>query len=191
MANPLQKEYGPLPLWGWLVLGGATYWLYRQLWVKKPNADSAGSSYAPAVPDPSFGWLPNWSGDYPASTVLPTVSDDPVPTPGSQGGPMLPGIPPAVTPTFGSIANLLDPTTGRPIHSGPNGEGGYGWSLGQPIPPGQSVWQMPDGRWSSYYPGQMIQNGNRAALGLGTDPAYSSLAPGTNPVAVQSLLIPV
>jgi hypothetical protein len=57
---------------------------------------------------------------------------------------------------------LYDPTTGRPAWTGPLGEGGYGADPGG----GAVSWTMPDGRVAWYYPGQFIQAGNQAALGL-------------------------
>lgn len=57
---------------------------------------------------------------------------------------------------------LIDPTTGRTVYSGPNGEGGYG----TPQYAGQPSYTLPGGIVAYYDPGALVQNGNRAALGL-------------------------
>lgn len=94
------------------------------------------------------------------------------------------------------MATLIDPTTDRPIWSGPSGEGGSGsrqavedFARQRGLDPsGVTSNVMPDGRTAYYLPGQFVQNGNRAALGL--DPLGSALstAPGSRQPAVDALL---
>lgn len=194
--NPATKKYGPLPLWGWGVVALGTWWLYEHVYKGTSKAPtSSPMTNAPASPPVLSGyWLPGSeaTGAYPGPSVTPVFSPNPSPTPGSQGGMSQPGgTPPTLPPVLPAIrqigGSLLDPTTGRPIYSGPNGEGGYAWTPGSPIPANQQTYQMPDGRWASFVPNTNIQNGNRVALGLTPLSSASSTAPGANPAAISYL----
>lgn len=74
---------------------------------------------------------------------------------------------------------LVDPSTGRPVFTGPNGEGGRATPA-----PGYQPFTMPDGRVAYYRPGENIQAGNQAALGL--NPTATNMAPGANPAALNA-----
>lgn len=196
MPNPATKQIGPLPLWGWVVVGGASYWLYQHVYKAgdksgklQPQPMAAATATPPIL---HGGWVPDvfMSQPYPSPHIYPVAAANPSPTPGSQGGPVQPGGTPSTLPAIGKTIGgaLLDPTTGRPIYSGPNGEGGYGWVPGTPVPTGQQTYQMSDGRWASYVPNVNIQNGNRVALGLPPVGYASSTAPGANPAVVANLL---
>lgn len=88
-----------------------------------------------------------------------------------------------ISPTYSATGTPMDPTTGREVTSGPNGEGG--WRTQADAPAGAVSWTQPGGRVVWYVPGQFIQNGNRIALGLAFDNRAQSLAPGANPTALD------
>jgi hypothetical protein len=211
MALDIQKKVGPLPAWGWAIVAIGAYEVYKRFTAtnnsaQAPSGTAQNTTGATVFPTMAPGSMMPYSssdqglsgqfvstptmadlGQYAGPTTTPTPATPSSITPGSSAGPVYPGGTPFTLPTFISGGKLLDPTTGRPIYSGPNGEGGFGWNPGQPVPAGQSVYQMPDGRWASYFPNQNIQNGNRSALGLPAISNATSLAPGANPLVAGQL----
>lgn len=103
---------------------------------------------APGTAAPVAGAAPSWVGGAPRPTgpgAIPGVANY-----------MTSGAPAPTTPT---AQGLVDPTTGRPAWTGPNGEPGYGGPQ-----PGALAFQMPDGRVAYYIPGTPPSPGNVAAL---------------------------
>lgn len=107
-------------------------------------------------------------GQYAPSLAVPIPSAPNSPSPGAQGGCLFPGQTPCTLPTMVSGGTILNPVTNAPVFSGPNGEQAQEWRPGQLVPRGHTFWQMPDGRWASFVPGQNIIDANRWALSLGS-----------------------
>lgn len=78
------------------------------------------------------------------------------------------------------MARIINPTTGRPAFTGPNGEGAWG-SRPNGVP-GVVQGTMPDGTRVWYVPGKNIDPGNVAALQAAGAP---SSATGTGPTNVE------
>lgn len=106
--------------------------------------------------------------------TLPTTRPTKTPTTPTSG---------PLTPTLSPTGTPVDPTTGREVTTGPNGEGG--WRAQADAPSGAVSWTQPGGRVVWYVPGQFIQNGNRIALGLAFDKLATSLAPGSDPTVLD------
>ena len=185
LEKTFTKHYGPLPLWVYLLGGFGLYHIYSRTSNKVPVPPVVTMTNDPerfdqkvkmTTVNDSFAYAP------PMTFPLPNPND--VPTPGSQGGPRKTGFLPFTMPATFAIGRIIDPTTGRPICSGPNGEGGKEWNPGEPIHPGQAINQMADGRWATYLPHRNIQNGNRAALGLMPLESADSTSPQSNPAAI-------
>lgn len=66
----------------------------------------------------------------------------------------------------GRAQQMVDPTTGRPAFTGPNGEAGGNAADGN-VPAGATTWTMPDGRTAWYFPGRDVRPGNVAAMQAG------------------------
>lgn len=107
-------------------------------------------------------------GQYAPSLAVPLPSPPNSPSPGAQGGPLFPGQCPCTLPTMVTGGILLNPVTNAPVFTGPNGENAQPWRPGLQLNRGHTYWQMPDGRWAQYVPGDDVIDANRWALGIGS-----------------------
>lgn len=171
-GSALGKMYGPLPLWGWLLVAGGAFYLYR----KMTGSKSSSSSTSPltAAQEAALAQSGAYPGAYGGVFVQPlqvsegSTGSGPAPVDPTTGAPAPSGTFPAGLPTtqaheIASVAALQ----GQLGAAQQKAAGGFGpWAHSQPAAVQTFLHQIANSPQSASLQSFLSQNMARKSLGL-------------------------